>query len=425
MILLREDKLTEDYSIKQIASFDTKAAILESFRILHVGIAKSYTKDILSSALEHIFHENPALFTNALSTEETALLSKLVVRPQGEYVVCPAREGHHLLMQKLHLVLTYRDGDQWHLYMPDKIRKAIGAMAERDIQRYPELVAFSKLLEEITEHRNRLFELMDKNNPDTLDEKKIKQLKEEAGVISQFYSGVDDRLKKLEPYLKANTSVDLKMIHDDIERTRVGLVCMRATLAAKEQEVLLAKLQPVGKEAGMKELTLRVQLDQTPIYRTMRVIDRCSLFELNMLIQFLYNWNEMNLFSFVFDRDGEQLSPNKTVRLSALTLKEGDTFQFKYDRFGDNWMHTITVQRVTPYEGKEEDYEPVCIAGYGPDPGEGAGGNTWVKRNYPNMVKNKRKYYPFDREEINDTIHFWWTMERLWWIDSGRIKYEG
>lgn len=77
-----------------------------------------------------------------------------------------------------------------------------------------------------------------------------------------------------------------------------------------------------------------------------------------------------------------------------------------------------------PYTGKEDDYEPECVAGSGPDPGEGAGGNAWVRRNLPYILKNKKKYHPFCQAEINDSFHFWWTVERLWWIENGTIRYD-
>jgi hypothetical protein len=39
-------------------------------------------------------------------------------------------------------------------------------------------------------------------------------------------------------------------------------------------------------------------------------------------------------------------------------------------------------------------------------------------------MKNKKKYYPFSKAEINDSFHFWWLEERHWWIEDGIIKYD-
>ena len=58
MIVLRSEPLTNDYSVREIAEFDTKAAILESFAILHLGVAKSYRKGELAWLLDHMFRES-------------------------------------------------------------------------------------------------------------------------------------------------------------------------------------------------------------------------------------------------------------------------------------------------------------------------------------------------------------------------------
>lgn len=311
MTILRYEPLSDNLSIGELAKYDSKANMLETFRLIGVGVAKSWDKSALATGMDIVFEQNTALFANILPKEEGILLAGLLDRKQDEYVTCPADKSKFLMLQKLHLVVTYEDKGIWHLYMPDRIRH---------------------------------------------------------------------RLKKEVPMKK---SVN-----------------------------------------GIHELTLKVQLEGTPINRTFKVIDRCSIFELNMLIQFCYNWNEMNPFNFVFHHDGQKISPLSTMRLSAFSLKEGDTFQFEYDTFGDKWLHTLTVQKVEPFTGKEDEYEPLCIAGNGPDPGEGAGGNAWVRRNLPYMLRNKKKYYPFSKAEINDSFHFWWSMERLWWIEDGTIKYD-
>ncbi|MBR1388588.1 MAG: hypothetical protein IJ569_03085, partial [Prevotella sp.] len=215
MIILRSDELTQNYSIREIAEFDTKAAILKSFDILNLGISKSYRKSELSFVYEQIFNENPAYFTNALPIEEQRLLSKLVCVKQNEYVEYPLSHRQHLVMQKLHLVLSYEAGDMWHIYMPDNIRQRIDKMAQEDLKHYPELAEFHKLLEEITEKRTRLYDLMDKNTPESLNADKRKQFAEEIKGIEQFYVSAKQRLKKLEPYLK-KSDVDLKPIKDDI-----------------------------------------------------------------------------------------------------------------------------------------------------------------------------------------------------------------
>ena len=236
MIVLRSEPLTNDYSVREIAEFDTKAAILESFEILHLGVAKRYRKGELAWLLDHIFNESPALFANILPEKEQKLLTRLICFQQHEYVEAPVDKRQHLLMQKLHLVLSYQVGNTWHIYMPDQIRKRFDKMAAEDIHLYPELEDLHNVLEQITAHRTRLFELMDKNNPDTLTPQIVQILSGEVNEIAQFYTDVKPRLKKLEPYIKKNTSISLKAAWQDIENTEMYLTIVKATLSLKKSK---------------------------------------------------------------------------------------------------------------------------------------------------------------------------------------------
>lgn len=334
MTIFKYEPFSDNLSIGELAKYDCKANMLETFRLIGVGVAKSWDKASLASGLDIVFEQSPALFANLIPKEEGMLLAGLLDRKQDEYVTCPANNSKFLMLQKLHMVVTFEDKKQgtWRLYMPENIRKRLNSMLEEERRLYPEIEKAHNLLAQIA--------------------------------------------------------------------------------------------SPIKSVQGIRELTLKVQLDDTPIFRTFKVIDRCSFFELNMLIQFCYDWHNMNPYGFVFYRDGQKISPLKTTRLLAFALQEGDTFLFKYDVFGDKWIHTLTVQKVESYTGKEEEYEPLCIAGNGPDPGEGAGGNAWVRRNLPYILKNKKKYYPFSKAAVNDSFHFWWSMERLWWIEDGIIKYD-
>lgn len=233
MIILRSEPLANDWSVREIAESDTKAAILKSFEILHLGVDKSYRKGELAGLLDSIFNQNPALFANILPKNEQELLSRLLCLQQHEYVEAPADEGQHLLMQQLHIVLSYQVGDVWHIYMPDQIRKRLNKMAAEDIHLYPEIEELHNVLEQITEHRTRLYELMTKNHPSSLTPQSIQMLSGEVAEIAQFYTDVKPRLKKLEPYIKKNTSISLEAAWQDIEDTEMNLTIVKAMLSFK------------------------------------------------------------------------------------------------------------------------------------------------------------------------------------------------
>ena len=243
MIILRSEPLVNDWSVRDIAESDTKAAILKSFEILHLGVDNSYRKGELAGLLDHIFNQNPALFANILPKNEQELLSRILCLQQHEYVEAPADKCQHLLMHQLHIVLSYQVGNVWHLYMPDQIRKRFDKMMAENIHLYPEIEELHNVFEQITEHRTRLFELMAKNHPNSLTPQSIQMLSGEVDEIAQFYTDVKPRLRKLEPYLKKNKSISLEAAWQDIEDTEMNLTIVKAMLSFKR--TCLAPKSPV------------------------------------------------------------------------------------------------------------------------------------------------------------------------------------
>lgn len=233
----------------------------------------------------------------------------------------------------------------------------------------------------------------------------LARTKDYAKNLKSLYQSAEDA--------KESIAHLLKMI-DQMKRSKTDFDSVMAEI-----------LREFPEDDFFEEITFKVQLDQTPIYRTFKVIDRCSLFELNMLIQFCFDWHDMRPHAFKYQSmDGEWMVMSPTTRLSDLMLDEGEKLYYLYDSKGDKWEHTLTVEAVDDYEGNEDDYEPRCITGSGPDPGERSGGNAWAHRNFPYIVKNKKKYSPFSISIINDSFHLWWTIERKIWIQQGIIKYD-
>ena len=431
MTILKYEPLSDNLSIGELAKYDSKVNMLETFRLIGVGVAKSWDKTALAAGMDIVFEQTPALFANIVPKEEGHLFARLLDCKQDEYVTCPADESKFLMLQKLHLVVTYRDKGTWHIYMPDKIRHRLNDMVKEDLKRYPEIEEMHHLLEQITTKRDRLYHLLDSTNPDNLTKHKAKELSVDVEATAKFFGEVKPRLKEIEKYLEKNTDTKLDAIWQDIQTTEMYIAVARTTinmvlqgLPLPVKEVQPTEVVPMNSTKEMRELTLKVQLNNTPIYRTFKVIDRCSLFELNMLIQFCFDWHDMRPHAFKYQSlDGEWMVMSPTTRLSDLMLDEGEKLYYLYDSKGDKWEHTLTVEAVDDYEGNEDDYEPRCISGSGPDPGERSGGNAWAHRNFPYIVKNKKKYSPFSISIINDSFHLWWTIERKIWIQQGIIKY--
>lgn len=154
----------------------------------------------------------------------------------------------------------------------------------------------------------------------------------------------------------------------------------------------------------IKELTLRISLDNLPVYRTLRVLDTTSLHELYCVITFLFNWCYLKKHAFCFQRNGETLGLSNLTRISDMQMQPGEKMGFIYDYGGINWEHTIELFSADIYTGDSSHYVPACLeAPYG-DPGEEAGGNGEVKENWSEYEKKEAPSLAL----LNDTIQFFW-----------------
>lgn len=132
--------------------------------------------------------------------------------------------------------------------------------------------------------------------------------------------------------------------------------------------------------AGKTILSLKVTLRglKPPVWRRLLVPGTMTLGALHQAIQAAMGWHDCHLHAF--DIAGEQFGDRRTVddvadenrvTLNSLARSGVTRFAYTYD-FGDNWEHTITVEKSEPMvEGKAY---PVCIAGKRTCPPEDCGG---------------------------------------------------
>ena len=78
MTTLRNEPLFDNLSIGELAKYDSKANMLETLRLIGVGVTKSWDKTTLAICMEMVFEQSPALFANILSKEEMMLLTRLL-----------------------------------------------------------------------------------------------------------------------------------------------------------------------------------------------------------------------------------------------------------------------------------------------------------------------------------------------------------
>ena len=233
MTITYKEPLTDNLSIKEMAMYDNKENILQSFRLINVKINKNYKKAELADGLEHIFTHEPALFCNILPREEQKILAELLMYPQDHYVEVPRDDYKYLLMQKLHLVITYEGVNTWHLYMPDNIRQRLNKMFEDDIKLHPDLDEMNQLFDQIVKIRERVFEILYTNNPDSLSESERKTIKREADVMVKDFESLRKKLKNLEPNVRKMADIDFAKIKGDLDTTEMYLALIRGVVMMK------------------------------------------------------------------------------------------------------------------------------------------------------------------------------------------------
>ena len=128
-----------------------------------------------------------------------------------------------------------------------------------------------------------------------------------------------------------------------------------------------------------------------PIWRTVQTND-CSLDELHDIIQVCMGWEDEHMYTFVIDgeefgRSSEAEYDSRYVRLGEVVAEGHTRFRYDYD-FGDDWRHTIDIEKTLSAE--EGVRYPRCVKGQRACPPENCGGPYG---------------YPYFLEKIDDPEH--------------------
>jgi Plasmid pRiA4b ORF-3-like protein len=128
-------------------------------------------------------------------------------------------------------------------------------------------------------------------------------------------------------------------------------------------------------------LSLKVTLRGTkpPVWRRLLMPGGMTLGDLHQAIQAAMGWHDGHLHAFDIagrqygDRDTvDDVADERRLTLNGL-LKSGVVrFPYTYD-FGDNWEHTVVIERTQPTPLDPRLY-PACIAGKRNGPPEDCGG---------------------------------------------------
>ncbi len=141
----------------------------------------------------------------------------------------------------------------------------------------------------------------------------------------------------------------------------------------------------------LQALQIKIALNNIKpmIWRRILVPNDITLSEFHEYIQCAMEWEEAHLHSFtsvdkrifvpVFEAEDldERCEDESQISLVEVLQKKGDKLYYCYD-FGDNWEHTITVEKVRPIA--DIDNYDFCLGGKRACPPEDCGGVPGYQR---------------------------------------------
>lgn len=149
---------------------------------------------------------------------------------------------------------------------------------------------------------------------------------------------------------------------------------------ADKDTKIMARTSVPRNSAGTTIVSLKVTLRGTkpPIWRRLLMADTMTLDDLHQAIQATMGWDDGHLHAF--DIDGRQYGDRQTVddvadenRLTLKGLLKSGVARFTYtDDFGDDWEHTVAIEKTQPAIDAEP--YPLCVAGKRACPPENCGG---------------------------------------------------
>lgn len=129
------------------------------------------------------------------------------------------------------------------------------------------------------------------------------------------------------------------------------------------------------------QLKISLKGSKPPIWRRLLIADSVSLAQLHQAIQIAMGWTDSHLHQFIVggklfgtadsDFDDMETLDESGYKLGQIMKTEKDSIIYEYD-FGDGWEHTITLEKILPFDPKER--LPQCVKGKGACPPEDVGG---------------------------------------------------
>lgn len=134
-----------------------------------------------------------------------------------------------------------------------------------------------------------------------------------------------------------------------------------------------------------------------PVWRRLLVPEQFTFYQLHLVIQAAFEWDNYHLFQFSPGSYGSKpliaiphpeweadVRDAEKVKLTEIFTTPGQKFVYIYD-FGDDWFHQITLEEITP----EKLLKAGCLAGKGACPPEDCGG-PWGYANLKAILEDPK-----------------------------------
>ena len=123
----------------------------------------------------------------------------------------------------------------------------------------------------------------------------------------------------------------------------------------------------MAKSNTVYQLTITLAEIKPPIWRRVQVKD-CSLSKLHEVIQAAMGWTNTHLWAFAIDgvdygddpEGDKDLSSDRKAKLRDFVAEGVKKFRYVYD-FGDNWEHSVQVEKLLGADATAE--YPRCVGG--------------------------------------------------------------
>ncbi|MFQ3621618.1 MAG: plasmid pRiA4b ORF-3 family protein, partial [Spirochaetales bacterium] len=195
---------------------------------------------------------------------------------------------------------------------------------------------------------------------------------------------------------------------------------------------------PTNRQKSSKEqyyvFKIQLQYIRPPIWRRIQIPGSYDLQDLHLAIQNCMGWGNYHAYEFLIDNryygprelEDDSIIPDTSVTLKKLELQPRKRFLYTYD-FGDNWGHTIILEKIQNEEEIPQDQrgKPFCLGGKRACPPEDCGGfpgyeyliealNAPNKKKYREVLNWVGKYDPdqFDLEEVNKALRKTFGLEK-------------